>query len=595
MSDIFRLSNTEAEPLTVLADGSFLVAWNAAGDVPKMQRFNFKGQEIGNPIDLAVGGAGENLNFTATGLSDGRFVVVWQEKWVRDVVHARIFNNNGTPAGADFVINSGDAAQTFPKVTPLNDGGFVVVSINEGAAVTVTVRADGTQSEPGLLHLGALSATVTTLKNGDLAAFVDAGPKGDYSLYGYIYTPDGLLVAGGEVASQIAQSDAPAPVVTTLSDGTFLVFVDNLEGSRDTVELFRYASTGDAVGSGVYFKAGAGQAFSSHVVEALPGGGYAVAFVVTDSMGSELHVGHSKTNSLVPIETSEVPFIIGDAAAPDITVLNDGRYLVSWFTSFVGATHTDAQIFDPRKNAVTWTGTDVGEQYQGTDYGDLLDGGGGNDYLVGGDGADTLKGGVGADRLEGGDEGDTYYVDNVGDRVVEDGWWSRDIDRVVTSVSYKLGARIERLSATGSDGISLGGNNLDNTITGNSGANRINGSTGKDSLKGGAGKDTFVFSTKPSSSNQDKILDFNPVYDSIQLANEVFKKLGPGSAASPKKLSKSFFTIGSKAKDKNDYLIYDKNAGILYYDADGSGSGKAVAVANLSKKLKMTYADFYVI
>jgi hypothetical protein len=31
------------------------------------------------------------------------------------------------------------------------------------------------------------------------------------------------------------------------------------------------------------------------------------------------------------------------------------------------------------------------------------------------------------------------------------------------------------------------------------------------------------------------------------------------------------------AKDKDDYLIYDTTSDLLYYDADGSGSGAPVA------------------
>jgi hypothetical protein len=50
-----------------------------------------------------------------------------------------------------------------------------------------------------------------------------------------------------------------------------------------------------------------------------------------------------------------------------------------------------------------------------------------------------------------------------------------------------------------------------------------------------------------------------------------------------------------KAKDKNGYVIYDNKKGVLYYDADGSGKGKQVEIASLSKKLAMTYKDFFVI
>jgi Ca2+-binding RTX toxin-like protein len=79
------------------------------------------------------------------------------------------------------------------------------------------------------------------------------------------------------------------------------------------------------------------------------------------------------------------------------------------------------------------------------------------------------------------------------------------------------------------------------------------------------------------------------------LDNAVFKKLGSGSAASPAMLSKSYFVTGTRAKDKNDYIVYDKATGALYYDADGSGKGAAVKFAQLKKGAVLAYDDLFVI
>ncbi|EIM26581.1 M10 family metallopeptidase C-terminal domain-containing protein [Microvirga lotononidis] len=137
----------------------------------------------------------------------------------------------------------------------------------------------------------------------------------------------------------------------------------------------------------------------------------------------------------------------------------------------------------------------------------------------------------------------------------------------------------------------------DDTLSGGSGADRLYGGEGSDILRGGSGKDIFVFDTMPNKqTNLDRIVDFNVNDDSIWLDNAVFTKLGKkGTPDHPAQLNKSFFTIGNKAKDKNDYLIYDSKKGVLYYDADGSGKGKAVEIATLSKNLKMTYEDFFVV
>lgn len=122
------------------------------------------------------------------------------------------------------------------------------------------------------------------------------------------------------------------------------------------------------------------------------------------------------------------------------------------------------------------------------------------------------------------------------------------------------------------------------------------GGHGHDLLTGGTGKDIFVFDTRGSKrSNSDKIADFKVLDDTIWLDNAVFTKLGNGSQSNLGKLKKAFFAIGNKAKDGNDYLIYNKETGKLYYDADGSGSRAATEFARLKKGLKMTEKDFFVI
>ncbi|MBJ6127054.1 calcium-binding protein [Microvirga splendida] len=134
-------------------------------------------------------------------------------------------------------------------------------------------------------------------------------------------------------------------------------------------------------------------------------------------------------------------------------------------------------------------------------------------------------------------------------------------------------------------------------LAGNAGDDRLHGSTGKDILTGGLGRDVFVFDSKPNKkTNLDKIVDFKVVDDSIWLENKIFSKLGKkGSEAAPAQLKKSFFKVTDKAKDKDDYIVYNKKTGKLFYDVDGSGSKAAVEIATLSKKLAMTHKDFFVI
>jgi Ca2+-binding RTX toxin-like protein len=118
-------------------------------------------------------------------------------------------------------------------------------------------------------------------------------------------------------------------------------------------------------------------------------------------------------------------------------------------------------------------------------------GGKGNDTLTGNAAANILHGGAGADIMAGGGGNDRYYVDNVGDVVIEKNG-AGNHDRVVSTVSFSLaGQSIERLRLAGSGDIDGTGNSLGNTIFGNSGDNVINGKSGADHMEGRAGSHRY--------------------------------------------------------------------------------------------------------
>jgi len=178
-----------------------------------------------------------------------------------------------------------------------------------------------------------------------------------------------------------------------------------------------------------------------------------------------------------------------------------------------------------------------------------------------------------------------------------------DVVTISSSVNYALSSQADRLTLTGT-ALRGTGNALSNELVGNAKGNVLSGMAGNDTLwgglgndtlHGGSGKDVFVFNTRPKTGNRDLIKDFSVVHDTIWLDNAVFTKIGAGSLSSPRKLASKYFTVGTKATDPYDRIIYDKKTGYLSYDADGSGKGAAVIFAKLAAGLKMTYADFYVV
>lgn len=126
-------------------------------------------------------------------------------------------------------------------------------------------------------------------------------------------------------------------------------------------------------------------------------------------------------------------------------------------------------------------------------------------------------------------------------------------------------------------------------LKGNAGRDVLWGKAGSDVLTGGTQEDAFVFDTAIGK-DVDYITDFNVTDDSIRLENKIFSKL-----TTTGKLSSSFFKVAEKAGDTNDYIVYNKAAGTLSYDADGSGSGAAKVFAVIENKAALTAADFFVI
>ncbi len=138
------------------------------------------------------------------------------------------------------------------------------------------------------------------------------------------------------------------------------------------------------------------------------------------------------------------------------------------------------------------------DSLDGGNNNDVLDGGNGADMMIGGAGNDVLDGGNGADMMIGGSGEDIYYVDNIGDTVVEtiksrsfDFNNEGKIDTVFSSISYSLTENVERLTLTGTGKINGTGNDRGNIIIGNSNSNILIGNGGRDVLDGGKGADVM--------------------------------------------------------------------------------------------------------
>ena len=69
----------------------------------------------------------------------------------------------------------------------------------------------------------------------------------------------------------------------------------------------------------------------------------------------------------------------------------------------------------------------------------------------------------------------------------------------------------------------------------------------------------------------------------------------PAQVADVGALLASEFLAGTAAAGAEQHVVYDRAAGSLWLDADGSGDGVAVLLATLSNKIALGASDFLVI
>jgi|GEM_PF-5230240 len=211
--------------------------------------------------------------------------------------------------------------------------------------------------------------------------------------------------------------------------------------------------------------------------------------------------------------------------------------------------------------------------------------------IAGNAAANSIDGKAGVDAMWGYGGNDTYYVDNVGDTVIEAADGGSDI--VIANVSYTLaaGREVETLRTYGSattNAVDFTGNELANTLVGNAAVNQLDGKGGADAMWGYGGADSFAFTTPLGGGNVDAIIDFAAGTDKIALDDAIFAAVGAALGASE-------FRIGTAAADADDRIIYNNANGQLLYDADGVGGAAAVLFATLNGAPAISASDFAVI
>ena len=217
------------------------------------------------------------------------------------------------------------------------------------------------------------------------------------------------------------------------------------------------------------------------------------ADLVVQGLGSTLHVYNLGLNYQLELNSTDY----GGEAVEGLAFDLAGEHLYLLDT-------TGDQVIEVSTS--TWAlgrtfalGADLSE-WEGGDYGNrLLMSADGRWMTVVGGGLQLIdlayedgvyRGSLRADRMGGGGGDDRYYVNHARDVIYE--FAGEGSDKVISTVSYRLGAELEQLILDGGDAIDGRGNALDNLLRGNDAANRLLGGAGADRLAGAGGDDVIV-------------------------------------------------------------------------------------------------------
>ena len=364
--------------------------------------------------------------------------------------------STATTAGYDAVIS----------VAALTDAGALSSFSNYGAK-TVDLAAPGSSIYSTLPNggYGTLSGTsmATPLVTGAAALYASAHPD---------------ATAAEIKAALLATTDATASLAGKTLTGGRLDIGNLLEFGTSSNEIIGGLNTDKVLVANAARQSAIDFAGDQDWFKVNMTSGYRYDFAMDAATGSNL----DPSLCLRDAAGTQLAFnddAVGKNSRLSFTTMTDGTFFISAqaYKSYVGG------------YTLSMTATQVPFNLVGGSGDDLLTGGGMNDTLKGLDGRDTLDGGLGADTMIGGLGDDVYYVDNVGDKIVE--LRAQGVDTVYASVSYTLSDYVEKLSLAAYANINGTGNADNNVITASYGNNIIDGGLGADTMAGGADDDTY--------------------------------------------------------------------------------------------------------
>jgi Ca2+-binding RTX toxin-like protein len=501
-----------------------------------------------------------------------------------------------TPVGGTIAIaktTDGKEAGPVSSVFILTRTGSTAAALNVSYTLTGTATrgSDYTGTSPGTATFAA-GATTTTVT---LPTINDTVVDPIETIIATIAAPTGYTISGAASASATIVDNDIAPVgtiaIAKTTDGreagpVSSVFTLTRTGSTAAALNVSYTLTGTATRGTDYTGTSPGTATFA-----------AGATTTTVTLPTINDTVVDPNETIIATITAPTGYTIsGAASATDTIADNDGSLpIISLTSNYSGVSEngTPNLVYTFNRTGATTQALAVNFTVGGTATQ-------GTDFLASGA---TLSGSNGIINFATGSAIATLTVNPIADTIKEA---DDTVDlNLVASTGYQVGTptpvtttiinddgTLNQRGTYGNDFIEAGsalvlsGRSGNDVLIGSRANDILSGGQGADILTGGAGSDLFSFSTPQD--GIDRITDFNPVEDLIQISAAGFA----GGLTMGEALSLSQFSLGTVTATTR--FTFNAATGSLFFDSDGNGGAAPFQIASLNSGLTLTNENIFV-
>ncbi len=348
--------------ITMAPDGNYLVFWyqlNAAGNGSvaelKARRFDKNGIPTGAAFQVndVPDSPIPKKPFVAGFDGNGNFVIAWEDKRQdsRGDIFCQRYRRDGTPVGSNIKANNnaGSSAQYSPKYLVDRNNNYTIAWLNGYGIYAQTFDSTGQMAgnnflvyrnpKPFYSNRWGISRDST---GNTVVTWVENNDQNYLDVYGKRLDPNGLSLGERfKVHTDSSLDDHIFPVTASDMQGNFIIAWSDFRNGRANTDIYarRYDSNGNPYDVEQRVNDDIGSSQQSDPAVAVDGNGNIIVTWLdfrepsVRSVKKDIYAhrydrnGQSLGNDFRVNETQS----LSTKAQPDITVSNDGRFVIAWW------------------------------------------------------------------------------------------------------------------------------------------------------------------------------------------------------------------------------------------------------------------------